>query len=328
MKLAPIAFFCFNRADKTKLVLDALAVNNFASESEIFIFCDGPRNIKDLAAIKEVHQVIESEKRFKKIHITKREINHGSQFSIIYGINSVLENHDRVIVIEDDIITSKDYLNFTNRALEFYENDKNIWCVSGFNYPKNLITFPKNYQEDIFFVRAKNSSWGWGTWRDRWQQIDFEVKDYPEFVKNKKLVKEFNRAGGNMADMLRMQKQGRINTWDIQMTYAMFKNNAYTIHSLKPLTKNIGFDQSGTHTVGDIDLTSFEFEDFSDFKLKKLGEISNNSIAEKAYLDFHRDPFFLIKWVRSKKKRKNFKWLFAGILLAEFLNLLISALHF
>ncbi|MDX2082923.1 MAG: hypothetical protein SFV53_02925, partial [Rickettsiales bacterium] len=167
MKPAPIAFFCFNRADKTKLVLDALAKNNLAKDSEIFIFCDGPRNIKDLNAIKQVHSIIDSATGFKKIHIHKREINHGSQFSIIYGINSVLENNDRVIVIEDDIVTAKDFLNFTNHALEFYENEKNIWCVSGFNYPKNLLTFPKNYQEDIFFVRGKNSSWGWGTWRDR-----------------------------------------------------------------------------------------------------------------------------------------------------------------
>ncbi|MDX2083111.1 MAG: hypothetical protein SFV53_03895, partial [Rickettsiales bacterium] len=206
------------------------------------------------------------------------------------------------------------------------ENEKNIWCVSGFNYPKNLLTFPKNYQEDIFFVRGKNSSWGWGTWRDRWQQIDFEVKDYDQFIKNKKQIKAFNRAGSNMADMLRLQKQGRINAWDIQMSYAMFKNNAYTVHSLKPLTKNIGFDASGTHTVSNLDLTGFEFEDFSNFKLKKLSKIADNSIAEKAYLDFHQDPFFLIKWARSKKKRKNFKWLFVGILLCEAFHLLLKLL--
>ena len=323
MKLAPIAFFCFNRADKTKLVLDTLAKNDFAAESEIFIFCDGPRNIKDLAAIKEVHNVIDSTQGFKNIYILKREINHGVKSSIVGGIDSVLENHDSVIVVEDDIITSKDFLNFSNRALEFYENEKNVWCVSGFNYPNKIITYPENYQEDVFFVRGKNSSWGWGTWKDRWQKIDFEIKDYSDFSKNKKQIKSFNRAGSNMFDMLRMQKENRINTWDIQMCYAMFKNNGYTLHSIKPLTKNIGFDASGTHTVSDVDLTSFEFEDFSNFKLKKLTEIPNNNVAEKAYLDFHRDPFFLVKWARSKKKRRNFKWLLVGVLVAEVVNFLV-----
>jgi hypothetical protein len=104
----------------------------------------------------------------------------------------------------------------------------------------------------------------------------------------------------------------------------MFKNNGYSLQSIKPLTKNIGFDASATHTVSDVDLANFEFEDFSDFKLKKLAEIPNNDVAEKTYLDFHRDPFFLVKWARSKKKRKNFKWLLAGVLLAEVVNFLVG----
>lgn len=322
--LAPIAFFCFNRADKTKLVLENLAKNDLAGESDIYIFCDGPRNIKDLQDIKEVHEVIDSFQGFKNKYITKREVNHGSQFSIIYGINQVLENHDSIIVVEDDIITAPSFLKFTNDALNFYKDESNIWCVSGFNYPKNIITYPDSYLEDVFFVKGKNSSWGWGTWKDRWQKIDFEIKDYQEFVKNKQLVKEFNRAGSNMADMLRMQKTNKINAWDIQMSYAMFKNDGYSMQSIKPLTKNIGFDASGTHTVSDLDLTSFEFEDVTDFKFKKLAEINDNDVAEKVYLDFHRDPFFLVKWARSKKKRKNFKWLLVGVVLAEVLNFLFS----
>lgn len=321
---APIAFFCFNRADKTKLVLEALAKNDLAKESDIYIFCDGPRNIKDLKDIQEVHKVIDEVQGFRKKYIFKKEINHGLQISLINGINQILDKHNSIIIIEDDIITAPSFLKFTNEALNFYKYEKNIWCVSGFNYPKNLITFPQNYSEDIFFVKGKNSSWGWGTWKDRWEKIDFEIRDYKDFVSNKELVAKFNRAGSNMADMLRMQHSGKINTWDIQMSYAMFKNDGYGVQSIKPLTKNIGFDSSGTHTFSDLDLTSFKFENISDFKFKKLAEITNNDIAEKAYLDFHRDPFFLLKWAKSKKKRKNFKWLFAGIILAELINLVFQ----
>jgi len=311
LMLAPIAFFCFNRADKTKAVLEALAKNDLASESEIFIFCDGPRNIKDLPKIKEVHDVIDNISGFKKTHIIKREINHGSQFSIIYGINSVLEKHDSIIVVEDDIITAPSFLKFLNHSLEFYKNEKNIWCLTGFNYPKNLLTLPKNYAEDIFFVRDKNASWGWATWKDRWQKIDFELKDFGDFIKDKKRTKEFNRAAGNMVEMLRFQKEGKI----IQMAYAMFKNKAYTMHPVKTLVKNIGFDESATHTASNMDLANFEFEDFTDFRLKKLSKIPNNFLAEEAYIKFHRDPFFLVRWFKSKKKRRNLKWMLVGVLI-------------
>lgn len=324
MKIAPIAFFCFNRAEKTQQVLQELAKNYLASESELFIFCDGPRNVKDLTALEEVYKVIENVQGFKKISLIKRPINLGVMSSIVSGINQVLEEHDSIIVVEDDIVTAKDFLKFTNQALEFYRNDSNVWCVSGFNYPKNIIKYPPSYIEDVFFVLGKNSSWGWGSWKDRWNKIDFEISDYDLFAKNKKLIKEFNRAGSNMFDMLRLQKTGKIDTWDIQMSYAMFKNNGYTVHTIKPLTKNIGFDGSGTHTESKEDLTSFEFEDFSDFKLKKLSEIPNNNIAEESYLKHHRDPLFLIKWAKSKKKRKNFKWLIAGFLICEAINLLLK----
>ena len=321
-KPAPIAFFCFNRADKTKEVLEALAKNDLAAESEIFIFCDGPRNIKDLPALKEVHQVIDEISGFKTKHILKRELNYGIKNSITSGIRAVLENSENIIVVEDDILTAKNFLRFINEGLQFYKNSSQVWCVAGFNYSPKIIEYPKNYSADIFFAKGRNCAWGWGTWRDRWQKIDFEVRDYAEFVKDKNLVKEFNKPGSNMAEMLKFQMQKKIDTWDIQMSYSMFKNNAYTLHPLKTLVKNIGFDNSGTHTTSDLDLTGFEFENFSDFKLKKLEEIPDNDVAQNAFFKFHQDPNFLVRWARSKKKKRNLKWFLLGVLVCELINIL------
>lgn len=322
MKISPIAFFCFNRADKTRTVLEALAKNHLAKESEIFIFCDGPRNIRDLKSLQEVHKVIDSVDGFRKIHLIKREINHGSKESIIRGINQVLENSDTVIAVEDDILTSEGFLTFINQSLEFYKDQKNIWCVTGFNYPSYMTSFPKNYQEDVFFVKGKNSAWGWGIWKDRWEKVDFELKDFDEFSKNKTSIKEFNKAGSNLFEMLCLQKKGKIDAWDIQLSYAMFKNNAYTAHSSIPLVKNIGFDSSGTHTTCETNMTDFEFENKTEFQLKTIDQIPNNKEAEYAYTSPYRRSFFLLRWLKSKKRRKNFKWLIAGFLLSEILRLL------
>ena len=322
MKIAPIVFFCFNRADKTKQVLEALAQNELASNSEIFIFCDAPRNIREVEEVEEVYRVIEATSGFKKIHIFKRKINHGAGRSIIEGINSVLALHDSVIVVEDDILTNKNFLKFLNDGLEFYRSEKNVWCVTGFNLPSNLAKFPSNYAEDIFFVKGKNSSWGWATWKDRWQKVDFEIADFDSFIADKNAVKKFNRAGGNMAEMLRFQKQGKIDAWDIQLSYAVFKNDGFCVHPIKTLVKNIGFDASGTHTVSDLDFTNFEFEKFENWRLKKLAEIPNNELAESVYISFHGDSHSLLKWLKSPKRRRNLKWFFAGVLVATLLQLI------
>ncbi len=87
------------------------------------------------------------------------------------------------------------------------------------------------------------------------------------------------------------------------------------------LWSKIGFDNSGTHTTSDLDFTGFNFEDFSNFKLKKLEEISDNDVAQNVFFKFHQDPIFLLKWARSKKKQRNLKWLLLGILVCELVNI-------
>lgn len=321
MKTAPIAFFCFNRPDKTKEVLEALSKNHLAKESELFIFCDGPRNIKDLPQLKEVHKVIDAVEGFKKVTVVKREINHGVRESIVQGINSVLENSESIVVVEDDILTSAGFLTFINQSLQFYESQENVWCITGFNYPEGVVQFPKTFADDVFFVKGKNSAWGWGTWRKKWQKIDFDLKDFDEFSQNKGAVKKLREIGENLPDLMRLQKTGKINTWDIQFTYAMFKNDAYTVHSSKTLVKNIGFDGDGIHTHSDKKMTDFELEEKTKFNLKNIDQIPNNREAELAYLSYYkRNPFF-VRWINSPKRRRNLRWIIIGFLISELLHL-------
>ncbi len=241
------------------------------------------------------------------------------------GINEILTNHEKVIVIEDDILCAKNFLTFVNQGLDFYYDEKNVWCITGFNYPPNIINYPQSYSEDIFFVKGRNSSWGWGTWKDRWRKIDFGISDYETFKKSKSQIKKFNKAGASLSTMLAQQKRGKIDSWAIAMAYAMFKNSAYTVHPIKTLVKNIGFDEEATHTRSNLDLTDFIFQDSQEFKFKKLAEIPNNKIAESTYIKFHRDPFFLVKWAKSKSKRRKFRWLVLGILLSEIMGYLINS---
>ena len=53
-KLAPIALFCYNRIDHLKKTVEALQNNILAKDSDLFIFCDGPKSEKDLVKVKEV----------------------------------------------------------------------------------------------------------------------------------------------------------------------------------------------------------------------------------------------------------------------------------
>ena len=133
--LAPIALFVFNRLDNTKQTVEALKKNKLADQSELFIYSDGPRGQDTVAEVNNVRQYIKTITGFKRIKIIEHNINLGLATSIITGVTKIVNKYGKIIVLEDDLITSKYFLKFMNEALEIYKDNKKIWHISGWNYP-------------------------------------------------------------------------------------------------------------------------------------------------------------------------------------------------
>jgi hypothetical protein len=244
---APVIIFVYVRPEHTIKTIEALSINRLAKETNVFIFSDAPKNDKVIDKVKEVREYIDSlqnRKLFKSITIKKAEENMGLANSVISGVNEIINEYGRVIVVEDDLITSVDFLEYMNDALEYYENDNEIWSISGYTFK---IDIPKNYKSDVY-ISYRGCSWGWATWRNRWNKVDWDVKDYEEFKLNNKLRKKFNRGGRDMSDMLDNQMAGKIDSWAIRWCYAQFKLDMLTVYPIVSRVKNIGLDGSGTHS--------------------------------------------------------------------------------
>jgi hypothetical protein len=153
-----------------------------------------------------------------------------------------------------------------NESLEFFKDRYDIFSISGYNYPPNIMKIPKSYKHDIY-LSYRFGSWGWSTWFDRWNKVDWEIKDYEKFKNDDKMIAEFNRGGSDMSDMLISQMEGRIDSWAIRFDYAHFKNNCYNIRPVKSLVHNIGFDGSGVHCGESDKRLSEENQDNPDPKL-------------------------------------------------------------
>ena len=253
MVLTPIVLFVYNRPWHTRQTVEALQKNELATESELFIFADGPKanaTEEQKEKIIQVREYIHKINGFKKITIQEAEQNIGCADSIIQGISSVFEKYNKVIVVEDDIVTSKFFLRFMNKALDFFENDNRIFSISGYTFPSKTMKIPANYKNDIY-LSYRHGAWGWGTWKKRWESVDWEVSDFKEFCENPKLQKAFNRGGADMSGMLKAQMEGKIDAWDIRFDYSLFKQNKFNIRPIKSLVKNVGLDNSGTHTGAD-----------------------------------------------------------------------------
>ena len=241
---APICLFTYNRPNETIKTIEALQNNFLASESKLFIFSDGPKNEYQVSKVEEVRQFVKYIDGFKKVEIITSPVNKGLADSIIDGVSKIIDKFGKVIVLEDDLITSPNFLNFLNQALDYYVNNYNVFSISG--YTMNLPSLKTSNKD--YYLGYRASSWGWGTWINRWQSVDWMVMDYHSFKWD--LIKQikFNRGGSDMSSMLKKQMKGDIDSWAIRWCYNQFKNNQLTIFPTKSKVVSIGFDKNATHT--------------------------------------------------------------------------------
>lgn len=245
-KLAPIVLFTYNRLNETIRTVQALQKNFLAPESELFVFSDGAKDNNGRKKVQEVRDYLHTIKGFENINIKESIENKGLANSIIEGVTEVIDKYEKVIVLEDDLITSPNFLDFMNQALEFYNKSPQIISISG--YTMNLPSL-NNYDND-YYVGFRACSWGWGTWKNKWQNIDWDVSDYEEFKSDYKQQYRFFKVGSDMPGMLKNQIQGKIDSWAIRWCYHQFKLKQITIYAAKSKVHSIGFSSEATHTHG------------------------------------------------------------------------------
>lgn len=240
--LAPIILFTYNRLEETVKTVESLSSNFLAKDSFLFIFSDGPKNINDVEKVGLVRDYIKSIKGFKSISIKESTTNQGLANSVICGVNEIMNDFGKVIVLEDDLITSPNFLNFMNQALDFYEENNQVFSISG--YTMNLSNL-KNINDDFYFG-YRGSSWGWATWRDRWESVDWDLKDFKGLSFKEKC--KFSKGGSDLPRMLNNQLNKKIDSWAIRWVYHQFTTNSFTIFPSKSKVNNIGYGGSATHT--------------------------------------------------------------------------------
>ena len=243
---APVVLFVYARPDHAEKSLNALAANDLAGQSDLIIFCDGPKKESVVEKNRQVIDLITAEKslgRFRSVTLRISQKNKGLANSIITGISEVMAQYGRCIVVEDDVITHPYFLTYMNDCLYKYEKDQTIFSIAGFTYPLKAL---KKYPHDIY-LSYRSCSQAWGCWKDRWETIDWEVKDFNELKKSRKKRRQFNRGGNDLYRMLRHQMRGERNSWAVRFCYAQSKQNRYAVYPKQTLVANIGYDGSGTN---------------------------------------------------------------------------------
>lgn len=245
-EFAPILVVGFNRPLMIRETLTNLMACNEVDKHEIYICVDGPRSKDDAPKVEEVLRTIREVcgRRSLLPKIMQRETNLGGVKNMRRAIDEVLGVHGRVIIIEDDILVSRTFLQYMEAGLRHFQNDRRVWAING--YLDFKFRVPKKWPAGYFFA-PRHSAWGWATWKSRWEEVDFDLTDWSEKRKDLSFCGELKKAGGDIVTMLDAQAAGELNAWDVQCTYYMRKNGMYTIRPRMSLTKNNGFGTQCEH---------------------------------------------------------------------------------
>lgn len=285
MKRSPVALFVYNRADNTRQTLLALARNTLARETEVYVFCDGGRDKVSWALVHEVREVVRGfasspengrEGPFRSLTLIERPENFYLERNITEGIAQVLTDHDRVIVLEDDIVTSPYYLQYMNQALDLYQDVPRVMHVAGFTN-LSLPCVP-------FYFTPHMSGWGWGTWRDRWNGHFRHYRTREEALE-----------GLTDDDLRRILYDGafpclgsldkRPIPWDICWELAIYRAGGLCLTPGQTMVRNIGLSQ-GTHFRSWSLLQWYEFDrppSPAPLPLTRIGRPEVNPIIEAQF---------------------------------------------
>ena len=291
MKLAPVTVFCYNRLDNLKDTITALQHNRLAVDSDLIIFSDGPKNCVDELLVRDVRDFLKTIIGFKTITIYESLVNKGLAKSIIDGVSQVLSQNENIIVLEDDLITSYNFLDYMNQSLHFYDKITNVFSVAGYSIPISTIS-----KFDVYFTH-RSFSWGWATWRNRWNSIDWDVGTYDLFKNDKKSRSQFNKMGTDMSRMLDRQMNQKINSWAIRWCYHQFRYNLFSVHPICSKVVNIGFNSNYASN------TKAKYNPFKT-KLDTSNQtsfcFSDDIKLEKVNVDQFIKPFSLISRIKYK----------------------------
>ena len=245
--LAPIALFVYNRPQHTSRTIKFLQQNELAAESRLYIFSDGVRTQQDEDKVAEVREIINNVDGFKSVKVIERKENAGLANSIIAGVTKLINDYGKVIVFEDDLVTSPHTLTYFNDGLDRYQNEEKVMHIGAYMYPLKAENLPQS-----FFYRAA-TSWGWATWGRAWKHFEPNIDTLlNQFDSKKKSVFAIDNTM-NFWKQMQEFKNGKNNSWAIRWYASIFLKGGLTLNPSQSLVNNIGHDGTGVHSgINDI----------------------------------------------------------------------------
>ena len=266
-----VAVFLYRRTNNIKNLLKELNNSEDINSVFVYFFSDGAKNHIDKQDIYLIREQIKKTKLNFRYQLIERDYNLGLKKNIVSGLDLAFKNYDKCIVIEDDLLISKNFIVLLSKYLKKYEKFSSIYHINA----GISITSENKYVNRCDYITDYMSCWGWATWKDRWKQND------PKFM-NEIKVREWSKFDGKTYPHNTIQiisnLTSKIDTWAIEWKATIFKNNGFCVNVKEAVFKNIGNDKFGVHNPGKY----YNFPDKDIIVNENCTEILN--ICDKTFL--------------------------------------------
>ena len=271
-----VLLLAYKRPRHTSLVLQQIA--NYFPE-DLFIFIDGlssEASETDKAAHEKVTELARNFGGCSNLNICVSEKNCGSGMAMPTALTWAFEQTESLIILEDDILPSQSFFEFSSNALDYFAPLQNVKMISGNKYD----FLPQN---NLPILTKFSFTYGWATWRNRWEQYDFDLKTMSQTELNEILTQNLFTLDCIQRDWVsaidKIKSGGKLSFWDYQWQFYLWSSNGLSVQPPRNLAENIGFGEGATHT--------FEEDWRSMFRAQNINiDCASRAIHSRAWREF------------------------------------------
>lgn len=287
MIYSPVLITTINRYTHFRKCLESLEACTGALETDVFVALDYPPSEKYLDGWSKIDSYLRTKEKtnnFKKLTVIRREYNYGLSTTSGNSImlkNEIIEKYNSFIVSEDDNVFSPNFLEYINKGLELYKNNKDIYAIVGYNNSFDCKHGGNNHFAQFSMFQA----WGYATWKNRF--VDARESLTPLYFKkilfSKEKWKRCYKYWPVWFDFLirnARSTQNYLPLHDINLSFYILNEGKYVICPTVSKVRNTGFDNEATTTT------------LNKGSMAERAEIENNlSIDQNVDFEFVGDPF-------------------------------------
>tara|TARA_A100001035_G_scaffold280333_1_gene285581 strand:- start:6972 stop:7934 length:963 start_codon:yes stop_codon:yes gene_type:complete len=292
IKNLPVLILGYNRFDKFSRCINTLYEQGI---KKVYVSIDGPLNVYDRKAQENIRNFCKSNSLDLDIKLKILSKNYGCRNGPINGISWFFEENKYGVILEDDVILSKNCIEIFSFLLEENLLNRNIMSLSSFN------EFTNKNIESLYSISVWRS-WGWASWADRWKMhIEFskKIKNFSIFQLYNLLPEELRKI--ETAELIKSCQINMMDAWDYEFNFTHLVNNKKSL-TLGGINNYVyGFDSSATHTsnienIG-IDFSLFKERQINKEKVLKIDKVHDIATLEKCGFSnsINRNKIYLLR---------------------------------